>query len=277
MGGQPLSPEFWKSVDKVTYQLTSLLLPIYNLRPNLFDGLGLIHFYQDLHDIVAIAGFTSIAMATDDSIFRIEFPEPGMNWQMDQDHKAGDIWENSKKAADKFDEAEEEANKNNDKWHRSMRMAKVKIVMWPNTTRYQPFKENEEPFGGQGGQRISTILKSQVCYYAGVHGDEAEMNERYSLTDYFEHEVFLNRKIRRVTRDYKIVPIVCALVVLTLVGLFCYLWQKSTNGVTNLILVAWGLLAKLYHSYWHDERLAWIQTICWYGNNIWGLAKLEGQ
>lgn len=64
-------------------------------------------FYQDLHAIVACAGYLSIGIRWSASIFRFALPYPGEVWDLDQEHFDDTIYKASEAAAIRADAAAE--------------------------------------------------------------------------------------------------------------------------------------------------------------------------
>ncbi|KAH8883839.1 hypothetical protein GQ53DRAFT_421488 [Thozetella sp. PMI_491] len=102
-----LPPLFWDEVDKLSMQMVALLLPVVKLldahlpqsRQNSLRAL-----HQDLHHIVAEAGYLSVGIRWSRSIFRFRTPLPGeTNDDREQQHIDEAIYKSSKVMADKQD------------------------------------------------------------------------------------------------------------------------------------------------------------------------------
>ncbi|KAK4032630.1 hypothetical protein C8A01DRAFT_50618 [Parachaetomium inaequale] len=108
-----LTPEFWPCVDQLTLQLTTLLLPLLGFMDKHFPASrvkSLRGLYQDLHTIVAEAGYLSIGIRWSRNIFRFSLPFPGEVWDLDQEHVDDTIYKASEAANRRADLAAE------DKW-----------------------------------------------------------------------------------------------------------------------------------------------------------------
>ncbi|KAK4229720.1 hypothetical protein QBC38DRAFT_543118 [Podospora fimiseda] len=98
--GKTLTPYFWACVDRISLQLMTLLAPLVlvldrhcsDSHRNSLRGM-----YQDIHAIVAHAGFFQIGLAWSHDIFRFSWPFLGQTWDLDQAHYDGGPWELSKK------------------------------------------------------------------------------------------------------------------------------------------------------------------------------------
>ncbi|EAQ93472.1 hypothetical protein CHGG_01707 [Chaetomium globosum CBS 148.51] len=96
-----LTPDFWPCVDQLTLQITSLLLPLLGIVDKHFPASrtnSLRNFYQDLHAIVASAGYLSIGIRWSANIFRFSLPYPGEVWDIDQEHVDDTIYNASEAA-----------------------------------------------------------------------------------------------------------------------------------------------------------------------------------
>ncbi|KUI70732.1 hypothetical protein VM1G_05928 [Cytospora mali] len=203
---------FWDEVDSVTMRILSLLLPLINMLGTLSPKAGwppLARVHQELHDIVAEAGWLTNGMRVSKSVFWVQFPNPGDLWDIHQEHVTDSIWNSSKAAAEKHD-AMEQARwewdmevawraKNGEKavdntWRREYervhpppkeprRVAKVQIVMWPWINRYSPVRPKSDG-DLNSGELITQIVKAQIVYYAGDDSDEGEMREKLTLEEH---------------------------------------------------------------------------------------------
>jgi hypothetical protein len=72
------------------------------------QGKSLRSFYQDLHAIVAEAGYLSIGIRWSRNIFRFSLPFPGEVWDLDQEHVDDTIYKASEIANRRADQAAEE-------------------------------------------------------------------------------------------------------------------------------------------------------------------------
>ncbi|KAH6853576.1 hypothetical protein B0I37DRAFT_10201 [Chaetomium sp. MPI-CAGE-AT-0009] len=96
-----LTPEFWPCVDQLTLQITTLLLPLLGIMDKHFPASqanSLRSVYQDLHAIVASAGYLSIGIRWSRNIFRFSLPYPGEVWDLDQEHVDDAIYKASEAA-----------------------------------------------------------------------------------------------------------------------------------------------------------------------------------
>ncbi|KAL8370524.1 hypothetical protein RB595_000751 [Gaeumannomyces hyphopodioides] len=176
LGGHILTPNFWPRVDELAAQTTSLLLPLIN-----FQGQqaptekwpGLMVIYQELHDIIAEAAYFSICIRLSHTILHIEYPEPGDKWELDHSHLEGErIYQKSKENAQKYD-----TNQGNKSIKRSARIAKVKVIAWPQIKRHEPLGSVEN-YGAEDGERVALVSRCEVAYYYGRSDDQGEMWER---------------------------------------------------------------------------------------------------
>ncbi|KAK0734234.1 hypothetical protein B0T26DRAFT_844301 [Lasiosphaeria miniovina] len=105
LAGETLPPLFWNQVDWVSMQLTKLLLPAVRLMDVNFEASrrqSLRRIHQDIHSIVAVAGFLSIGIRWSPNIFRFSSPVPGEAWGSDQQHVDDTIYKMSRAVADRL-------------------------------------------------------------------------------------------------------------------------------------------------------------------------------
>ncbi|AEO53342.1 hypothetical protein MYCTH_2294518 [Thermothelomyces thermophilus ATCC 42464] len=105
-----LTPEFWPRVDQLTLQITVLLLPLVDLMDEHFpasQAASLRSFYQDLHAIVARAGYLSLGIRLSKNIFHFSSPVPGTVWDNDQANVDNRIYRASEAANTRADAAAE--------------------------------------------------------------------------------------------------------------------------------------------------------------------------
>ncbi|CAK7232904.1 hypothetical protein SCUCBS95973_008414 [Sporothrix curviconia] len=179
-----VTPHFWAEVERVTAQTAQLLLPLVNLQraraaQDLPAGPGqqapsLAVFYQRLHDVVALSGYASLCMAWSTSIFQVEFPQPGMTWNIDQECEADEYVYASSEAKARAATAgahaaaadAKETDRDKSDWHFTfMHAARIKIVSWPCITRFKPEWNRRRTAVRRA---TSTILsKSHNAYYYG--------------------------------------------------------------------------------------------------------------
>ena len=203
---------FWDEVDSITMSILSLLLPLINVLGKLSPGAGwppLTRVHQELHDIVAEAGWFTNGMRVSKSVFWVQFPNPGDLWDVDQEHVTEIIWNKSKAAATSQDREVaagwkadlqnswrevSEGQAMNRQWRREYekiypppkeprRAAKVQIVMWPWIKQYSPVRPKSDG-DLNSGELITRIVKAQIVYYAGDDSDEGEMRERLTLEEH---------------------------------------------------------------------------------------------
>jgi hypothetical protein len=98
-----LPSNFWPQVDALTAKLASMLLPLVKLMDKHFEASrnkSLRLVYQDLHHIVAEAGFLAVGIRHSRTIFRFSWPVLGLNWDSkEQNHAEGDVYDLSKEMA----------------------------------------------------------------------------------------------------------------------------------------------------------------------------------
>ncbi|KAK3907023.1 hypothetical protein C8A05DRAFT_40206 [Staphylotrichum tortipilum] len=105
-----LTPDLWHCVDQCTLQLTMLLLPLVQMMDEHFpasQAKSLRSLYQDLHSIMATAGYLALGIRWSKNIFRFSQPFPGEVWDHDQQHVDDGVYKASAAASDKIDEAAE--------------------------------------------------------------------------------------------------------------------------------------------------------------------------
>lgn len=172
--GGVVTPYFWAEVARVTAEMAQLLLPLINMQRRLSTNEenrqvpSLLVFYQRLHDVVALAGYASLCMAWSTSIFQVEFPEPGMPWEVDQERVADDfvyaVSEAKATAAGAASGGESESSGPHiDKKLAYIHAAKVKIVLWPRIARLKPHWNHRRTAVRSATQTILT--KSHNAYY----------------------------------------------------------------------------------------------------------------
>ncbi|EFW99431.1 hypothetical protein CMQ_7799 [Grosmannia clavigera kw1407] len=202
LDGEILTPRFWEKVDHLTAGTAAMLLPLFNIQRQLAVAshtsqkqsprTGILVMYQQLHDIIALAGYASICMAWSPSIFKLEFPEPGQQLDHSQDRVDDEyVFGPSLKRAIREDKNASKAANTPSKSvlkHDSAlfnRIAKIKIVLWPAIRRYKPHWGMHSASGkriidGQSGPNAATVTvltKSQNVYYAGKNTGAADTDE----------------------------------------------------------------------------------------------------
>jgi hypothetical protein len=75
-----------------------------------------------------------------------------------------------------------------DVWRRPSRIAKVQIALWPLLQRFATVGQVDPRTGVADGEKVTTILPSQVVYYRGYAGEPVEQNEHYPSLDEWVHE-----------------------------------------------------------------------------------------
>ncbi|KAK7743619.1 hypothetical protein SLS53_004154 [Cytospora paraplurivora] len=205
---------FWDEVDSVTMSILSLLLPLINMLGELSPEAGwpaLTRVHQELHDIVAEAGWFTNGMRVSKSIFWVQFPNPGDLWDIHQEHVTDNIWKSSKAAATRRYEAEaarweadmlaewratnrcetvephwrQEYENLHPRPRETRRTAKVQIAMWPWIDQYSPVQPKSDG-NLNSGEKITHIVKAQVVYYAGDDSTEGEARERLTLQEHIQ-------------------------------------------------------------------------------------------
>ncbi|KAL2165341.1 hypothetical protein VTH06DRAFT_638 [Thermothelomyces fergusii] len=110
LGSGALTPEFWPSVDRLALQITVLLLPLVDLMDEHFaasQATSLRSVYQDLHAIVAQAGYLSLGIRWSKTIFHFSSPVPGTVWDNDQTNADDRLYRASEAANTRADAAAE--------------------------------------------------------------------------------------------------------------------------------------------------------------------------
>jgi hypothetical protein len=98
LGDGSLPVKFWDAVDVLTTKIVTTLLPLIDLIDEHFPeyrDVSLRGFYQDLHYIVAEAGFFSLTLRESKDIFRFTWPFPGQAWDLDQDNHDDEVYKMS--------------------------------------------------------------------------------------------------------------------------------------------------------------------------------------
>jgi len=101
-----LTPDFWLCVDQRTLQLTSMLLPMIHMMDEHFPASrdkSFRKFFQDIHAIVATAGYLALGIRWSRDIFRFSLPFPSEVWNHDQQHVDDGVYKASVAANDKAD------------------------------------------------------------------------------------------------------------------------------------------------------------------------------
>lgn len=212
---------FWQEVDRVTIGILDLLLPMINfvggLEPDV-RVLPLTEVHQQLHKIVAEAGWIANGLAFTRSCFWIEFPQPGQLWDVRQEHATDVVWKASKQFADYRDVVDLDSNVlawerdrlaaynalddhsksafsawskdtyelDNPRPRPVRRTAKVQISMWPFFERSYPFRQELVSGDLNLGESTTVLQKAQVVYYAGNDADAGEQLEDVTLQQYLE-------------------------------------------------------------------------------------------
>ncbi|TPX19060.1 uncharacterized protein E0L32_011221 [Thyridium curvatum] len=107
-----LAPEFWPEVERLALQTTKLLLPLINLQGQAAPKgpfPRLVEIYQELHNIIAEAGYLSTCMAWSPSIFQFSLPNPGQPWDLGQEHIDSTPYNTSRRLAIRHDQKTESA------------------------------------------------------------------------------------------------------------------------------------------------------------------------
>ncbi|KAJ4397250.1 hypothetical protein N0V93_001474 [Gnomoniopsis smithogilvyi] len=212
---------FWQEVDRVTLGILDLLLPMINFVGELEPDVGalpLTEVYQQLHNIVAEAGWLANGLALTRSCFWLDFPQPGQLWDVRQEHVTDIVWKASKAFADYndgidlenallawrqarmhvYDALDDDPKPALGTWSRTTyeldnprprlvrRTAKVQISMWPFFERSYPYKQELVSGDFNLGEETTVLQKAQVVYYAGNDSDAGEQQEDYTLKQYLE-------------------------------------------------------------------------------------------
>ncbi|EPE03437.1 hypothetical protein F503_06610 [Ophiostoma piceae UAMH 11346] len=188
LGDDTLTANFWDEVDRITAETAQMLMPIINLQRQILteslrkaklDGLetvirappGICAFYQDLFDIVSVAGYASLRMARSVSIFQIDFPEVDQLWDVDQSRQDDDpVYQSSATKARAEDTKTTLAGVYDGVARQApTRVDKIKIVTWPRIVRFKPVWSH-------AGDRVKSatrtfITKSHNLYYCGEAGE----------------------------------------------------------------------------------------------------------
>jgi hypothetical protein len=161
--GETLTAEFWPCVDRLAFQTTSLLLPLLRLMDKHFPDSrtkSLRNMYQDLHVIIAEAGYLSIGIRWSGNIFRITSPFPGEVWDLGQEHIEPELYEMSEATNQRAD--------------------RIAETMWREKRRRQ-YRQQQEREAQPGAPTlreqaavISSVLSPLKDVWRRVTGQEAE-------------------------------------------------------------------------------------------------------
>ncbi|KAK4105689.1 hypothetical protein N658DRAFT_492173 [Parathielavia hyrcaniae] len=200
---QPLTPDFWSRVDQVSLQFAALLLPLIRLMDKHFPAskaTSMRSIYQDLHTIVAEAGYLSLGTRWSRNIFRFSLPSPGQVWDIDQENVDGTVFEASQAAsivADRAAEARWRAEQSgrrrdgarradtdnggqgNRLWRQPSRIAKVQIVLWPMLERFETTEQLDPETGVPDGERVTSVFKSRAVYFNGQDVGGEGLDDHY--------------------------------------------------------------------------------------------------
>lgn len=212
---------FWQEVDRVTIGILDLLLPMINfvgeLEPNA-RVLPLTEVHQQLHKIVAEAGWLANGLALTRSCFWIDFPQPGQLWDVRQEHVTDVVWNASKQFASyndavdldykvleweqdriaAYNALDDHSRPAFSTWSKNTyeldnprprpirRTAKVQISMWPFFERAYPFRQELVSGDFNMGESTTVLQKAQVVYYAGNDADAGEQLEDVTLQQYLK-------------------------------------------------------------------------------------------
>lgn len=221
LASELFTTNFWQEVDRVTIGILDLLLPMINFAGQLEPDarvLPLTEVHQQLHNIVAEAGWIANGLAFTRSCFWIDFPQPGQLWDVRQEHVTDIVWKASKSFADYNDAVDlddkmsawrrdrstayralvDDPKPALGAWSRSTyerdhprphairRTAKVQISMWPFFERSYPFRQELVSGDFNLGESTTVLQKAQVVYYAGNDADAGEQQEDVTLQQYLE-------------------------------------------------------------------------------------------
>ncbi|KAK4202505.1 hypothetical protein QBC40DRAFT_347057 [Triangularia verruculosa] len=110
--GRDLPELFWDEVDKRSIAITMRLLPFLKLMDKNFNNSrakSLQGFHQQIHDIVAQAGYIAVQMARSKDIFYFSAPFLGQTWDVDHNQVDDRVWVNSSEAVYRLDKYKENA------------------------------------------------------------------------------------------------------------------------------------------------------------------------
>lgn len=245
---------FWQEVDRVTIGILDLLLPMINfvgeLEPDV-RVLPLTEVHQQLHKIVAEAGWIANGLAFTRSCFWIEFPQPGQLWEVRQEHVTDVVWKASKQFADRndvddldnkvmawqqdrlaaYNALDDHSKPALSAWSKDTyeldnprprpirRTAKVQISMWPFFDRSYPVRQELVSGDFSLGESTTLLQKAQVVYYAGNDADAGEQLEDVTLQQYLE-DYRRKRAIFRGSRAWISWPFILILLLLALLSAY---------------------------------------------------------
>ncbi|KAI1638386.1 hypothetical protein F4809DRAFT_600598 [Biscogniauxia mediterranea] len=209
--GTLIPGDFWNAVDDLTGQTALIFRPLLDLMRALRGQDGWRRqavFWQELHVLIAFAGYLQVCTAISPSVFHFLSATPGSRMDYSMEKQADmPMYRDSKVWHEKRDNRYEKGLKalakgqhvnvaelqqisgvnelpttkqerNVDRYHRT-RGAKIKFAVFPKVTRYRPenvgadYEDDEEPLTTEDmekleGQCIVDITRCIVVYYQGL-------------------------------------------------------------------------------------------------------------
>ncbi|KAK0631757.1 hypothetical protein B0T14DRAFT_572988 [Immersiella caudata] len=284
LGQNTLTENFWEHVDSLAFQMTEMLLPLLILTDRKIgdesQANSLRAMHQELHHIVAEAGYLSIGIRRSRDIFRFNWPVPGQPWELDHDNtdEENTIFNRSKEASESVDKEakkvwearkEEEATGVNipDAYHRPSiwdwlllsrshagapaqeryvvpsYLAKVHIVLHPTLQRLSTASEDgrSQHYTVATGEAVDLILKAQVVYYHGRAEDKFDALEgEPSLATWAE----TRRPVKTLTKA--LTKFTSTLALSFLRGLF-WVWDRGSS--ISVLLLSLIALVLAWHAF----------------------------
>ncbi|KAI9744442.1 MAG: hypothetical protein M1818_001971 [Claussenomyces sp. TS43310] len=171
LGNYAVPQEFDSTVTRLTAQVIYLLRPlvlslakVHNEYPREEDYPPLLSLYQALNDIVSKAGYLSLCMRLESSIFYLQSENPGSRFDED-DHQCLDThyYQCSKENVARA-QVRSQGPPGQEVHPRTYR-ALTKIAVWPSIKRFKP--GNGLAGGKKNGFRIFDVCKAGVVSYWG--------------------------------------------------------------------------------------------------------------
>jgi hypothetical protein len=181
-------PMFWDEVDRISLQILSMLLPLYNVAVEAHPA-QLMPFdtvYEKIHDLVAYAGWVNVALQTSDSIVSFDWEKPGDPYTIHQVNLHHGVFEYSKvRTEQQLQKAGHTADDHT---------ARVKISVVPQITHFIPGKN-----GLVEGRASVRLMRSHVVYYQGLVDEREDYESHPSLADYIRQEKGAQKRSQQMT------------------------------------------------------------------------------
>lgn len=189
IGNYAVTTHFDQNVARISAQLILLLKPLVTYLSQIHNKHILDSTYpptdalvQGIHDIVSRAGYLSICIRHDTSIFSFHYHKPGSAFDP-KEHNCADLpyFQSSKENVIRDQLSQPKAAQSGSEVYRAL----TKIGVWPSITRY---KSGSGVEGGQcDGFRVVNVCKAEVVSYWGW--SNAKTRKRIGLQNWLaEHQ-----------------------------------------------------------------------------------------